>query len=115
MTHTDAIHDKTRKALEKSIRHWGKNIAAETPEQADVSSSTCALCNKFLTYIDGHRNCSDCPVANFTGQSRCKGSPYEEAARRLHTWRNERTQAARDAWRKAAQVELDFLTTLYED
>ena len=99
---------ETREALEKSIEHWRQNVAAETPDDVDTSSSACALCRAFAS-----QGCHGCPVAEFTGKPACARTPYSEADSRLARWESYQDyEKARDAWRVAAQAELDFLISL---
>ena len=95
-------------ALKASIRHWKKNIAAKTPDDANIGSKNCALCQAFF-----RNECFGCPVSASTRRFACRGTPYVNAARAGIDWfYYPDSTKARDAWRKAAQAELDFLRSL---
>ena len=96
-----------------SIAHWERNVAAETPEEASVRGADCALCRVFA-----NKNCvsccEGCPIAQNTGGNFCFcfNTPYYPARDALDAWRDNPTDATRDAWRAAAQAMLDFLKEL---
>lgn len=98
-------------ALEASILHWQENVAAEWPEDVRMGQASCALCSLFFDQC-----CEGCPVMRRTGysNSRCSGTPYIGASYALFVWRETRSDAARDDFRKRAQVEVDFLISLRE-
>lgn len=99
---------KTREALEASIKHWEENVAAETPNDANTGWRACALCNLFF-----FKGCDECPVVDWSGERACKETPYLSALHALRLWRNDASDIdRRDAWRTAAQAELDFLISL---
>ena len=100
----------TKETLEASIKHWQENVAAETPGDASVSDGDCALCNAY-------QQCAECPVKKYTMAPYCTGTPYYDAAYALSEWscavlKGCNGQREREAWRKAAQAELDFLISL---
>lgn len=98
---------RTADALELSIAHWERNVAAETPDDASVSAKCCALCITFRP------TCAGCPVKDETGQTDCEDSPYEQAFERFILWMDhDRSAHHLLAWRAAAQCELDFLKGL---
>ena len=103
---------RTADALEASITHWQENIAAETPEAINVYNDGCALCALFLPESEEEENCIGCPVFARTGRHGCWGTPWSRARDSLERWKN--YPEARDAWRRAAHAELDFLISLRE-
>ncbi len=99
------MDDRTRAALEESIKHWEENAAAETPEGVSTGAENCPLC-----YLFFDANCQGCPVRRKTGEAACTGSPYNEAYFALHDWAKD--GKSRDIYRMAAQAEVDFLRSL---
>lgn len=100
----------TLTALKASIRHWEENVAAETPGKVKLGSRDCALCRAFQTWSRGQTsNCAGCPVAAKTGQHGCEGTPYRDAVFAHDKWDD---AGDKNAWRTAAQAELDFLRSL---
>jgi hypothetical protein len=94
------MDDRTKEALEGSIRKW-QDIVAGTG--VDEGSDNCPLCWLFIS-----NECKGCPVSTFTGRSRCHGTPYED-------WNaaNENDGLAHTAeFKELAQKELDFLISL---
>lgn len=121
-----AMNKEAATALEASIKHWERNVQAETPEDASTAAQDCALCQVYDPMLGA--NCIGCPVMRHTGLARCGGTPYRDAfgwrkewlqrsftgglratPSRLHLW-----ETAREGWREAAQAELDFLKSLRE-
>lgn len=106
----DVMDAKTAEALEKSIKHWEENVAAEAPSDAVVGSRACALCVVFSSY--GPRGfCDGCPVRTFTGREVCDETPYGMADDAYWQWKS-RGNSHREAWRVAARAELEFLKSL---
>lgn len=105
---------KTAEALESSILHWQDNVAAERPLDASTSAEDCALCRMF--FRNGMRDaCRGCPVFLKTGKSHCDDTPYDLALPAHENWDDGYGGIAmRDAFRLAAQAELDFLISLRE-
>lgn len=107
---------RTREALEASIKHWQENVAAEEYLRASLRAEDCALCIKFNSHAtdensEGEKtDCIGCPVMERTGIRYCEGSPYGRASRALANWRLHAEN--REAFRAAAQRELDFLISL---
>jgi hypothetical protein len=106
MTATPA---ETLAALGRSIAHWERNVAAETPDQASVYAPDCALCDLFHKF-----ECYDCPVMADTGRAWCSGSPYSAAARSYRRWCDDPTPENHSHWRRLATDELDYLRGLRE-
>lgn len=111
------------KALDASIRHWEENIAAEFPSEASCGSHACALCRLFHTnHAKVSLSCRGCPVFEHTGRAFCSETPYEEAQNARGLWASavsegdtlKEIEAKREAFRKAAQDELDFLKSLQD-
>jgi len=99
---------KTREALEKSIKHWEENRAAERPELASISDRDCALCSRYY-----NRGCKGCPVRQATGQKLCFGSPYKAAADNFIDWRYDpKNKRLRTVFRQWATREINFLKSL---
>ena len=106
------------------LKHWEENLAAETPDQADVSIKHCALCRVFYS-----NDCEGCPVRNKTGVSHCVYSPYDIAHNKLYDWEDmylgnedklylctkKEVLKKRTQWRIAAREELKFLKSLREE
>ena len=100
---------QTLEALKASIRHWRDNVAAEKSDNVRIEAEACALCDRFFRWD----SCTGCPVSRKTGISRCRQTPYGAASNALEFWDDHPDDtAARNAWRAAAQAELDFLISL---
>ena len=99
---------KTREALEASIQHWRDNVSADRVEDSSTGEEACALCKAFADDDD----CQGCPVAEATGRPNCSGSPYYNAYEARCVWNTVNTPVNRDAFRAAAQEELNFLISL---
>lgn len=105
---------KVAEALEKSIRHWRENLAAERPSQASARSDDCALCRMFSTPWNSH-SCVGCPVGEKTGKKQCFDTPYHEARRCLVRWSVVTgSEEVRDSFRGACEREIAFLESLRE-
>lgn len=100
---------RTLTALKASIKHWEENVAAEHPASVTLGIIACALCAEFR-----RNDCNGCPVSVRTRGIACHGTPYGEAQGAYYRWRDDAPadEAAKLAWRKAAQAELDFLKSL---
>jgi len=94
-------------ALEKSIAHWERNAAAQTIENIKLGTDHCALCHAYL-----NNDCQGCPVNARTGQMYCVGSPYNAATMASERLEDNPTPETWEAYRRAAQAELDFLKSL---
>ncbi len=103
---------ETLTALKASIAHWRANVAATEPGEADTGSASCALCLKFNAWLRGGFNCTGCPVVDRTGRHGCIGSPHQAADEALDEWLADESDANEQAFRAAAQAELDFLISL---
>ena len=103
--------ERTRKALEASIQHWRDNLAAETPNEADTSADSCALCGEFAKNL-GRGACQDCPVHERTGVRYCAKTPYVKAYYALERWRFTQSATDRDDFRVWAKAEVELLESL---
>lgn len=61
----------TLKALKGSVRKWERIVDGRG---ADNGTYNCPLCKMFLL---GEMRCAGCPVKEASGQSYCRGTPYE--------------------------------------
>ena len=108
------MDDRTLTALKESIAHWERNVAADTLEDVRLGPGYCSLCGIFKRSFF----CLGCPVSNETHLHNCLGTPYASVADAYILWRDaincgdECGNSYRDAWRLAAQRELDFLRSL---
>ncbi len=106
---------KTAIALEKSIKHWEENLAAETPEDAGITAEDCALCGIYnKDYPPKSSVCIGCPVSEYTGEVGCINTPYNDANIAFIRWRFFHTMTGkhghyRRAFRKFAKQEIKFL------
>src|SRR5271156_2753264 len=109
------MNKETEKALEASIKHWEKNLAAEIPEEASIDGKNCALCNMFFNN-NADDYCIGCPVRLKTGYYGCHRTPYTEAMDAYVEWEeNSSIVNVQTRWRAAAKAELDFLIGLREN
>lgn len=102
-----------REALDGSIAKW-RAIAAGTHKNGGAAD--CPLCQLFNPYQQHQRHmpssesvaagCVGCPVAARTGQSFCRGSPYEEYEN------SEDLPISDETMRGIAERELAFLESL---
>lgn len=113
---TDTMTAQTKaEALETSILLWQENVKAETWGEVRMWVDDCSLCKMFE-----HFNCGGCQVYLRTGLRDCRGSPYDAAYAALREWGHTNPDdkpawlAARDAFRRRAQAEVDFLISLRE-
>lgn len=106
------MDERTREALEASIKHWEHNAKVKRFDDIKIGPKDCALCGLFnrpeTPFID---TCIGCPVYESTLQHACAGSPYDNVDMALLGWERGRKGAAL-AFRQAAQAELDFLISL---
>ncbi len=62
----------SKEALEKSIKHWEKNLEKViNKELLNLSSKNCALCLEYL-----ENNCEKCPIKHKTNMPFCYHTPY---------------------------------------
>jgi hypothetical protein len=96
------MNAKTLRALKESIFHW-KNNETVSYEQAEIGPEYCALCRMFLG--DGNA-CRGCPVFEYTGETGCHGTPYDDIEM------IDDTHDAEDRWPILATREREFLESL---
>lgn len=97
------MDEKTREALEGSIRKWEAIVAGTG---ADHGSDNCPLCQMFAT--NPKLRCVGCPVMAMTGALGCENSPYDELeSHRDHCEADECAEC-----RRLQIAELDFLKSL---
>lgn len=108
------MDQKTRDALEASIKHHEECLAESRPDLIQLGVKSCALCRQFYKYDreNNELNCDGCPVKERTGENGCEGSPYEDAFDLMLTWESSEEEADRDRYRAAEQCEIDFLKSL---
>jgi len=82
-------------ALELSVEKWEFIVAALSAEGSsgdllDNGWYTCGLCMHYGTlYYDGRVDCgTGCPVAVYTGDNYCDGTPYHDYDDAVHTYDN---------------------------
>lgn len=100
----------TAKALEESIAHWKRMKRFKRVGQfqaEDVGVADCALCRLF--WDDG---CVKCPVMEKSGFLLCMGTPFRHASELSSLLENASPPRNWKPWRKAAQIEIDFLEGL---
>lgn len=78
------MRKKTKKALDKSILHWGDNLSkakAGALTLLDISNASCALCDRFYNHTECTRSDGErCPVYLKTELQICRGSPWISVA-----------------------------------
>lgn len=96
---------RTLKALKESIAKWERNAVAVSPHEYLTDKDDCPLCSLFW-----YDHCKGCPVRDRTRQTRCYGTPYDDANMKYRTW--EEGLSTADAARAAARKEVAFLKSL---
>ena len=82
-------------ALTLSVEKWEFIVAALSAEGSggdllDNGGRTCGLCMHYGTsYYDGRVDCAGCPVAVYTNDEFCKGTPYHDYSDAIDTDDNE--------------------------
>jgi hypothetical protein len=98
----------TLEALKASIAKWERNVAAVTPDDVELGYMACPLCTLFWD-----DDCKGCPVAMKTGKVECDSTPYYDAYWAFNNWiLLGSSSVAGEAFRSAAQDEVDFLKSL---
>lgn len=109
------MNDEILTALETSIKHWEENAEAENFYNADLSPSSCALCEKFRLNVS-LKACRGCPIEIKTGRINCAGTPYADASHAYEVWSNDVDESNdpkhRAAFQAAARAEVEFLKSL---
>ena len=106
---------KTLQALKESIAHWERAVA---DKNEPVGVFHCALCRMFNPQSGSDNNwgtsdileedrCIGCPVYEHTERQCCANTPWESIEDELDCCND-----GSEAFRAAAQVELDFLRSL---
>ena len=107
------MNKRTAAALEKSIEHWKRMLALESPENVSFSDmpigQNCALCKLF---VYKNWSCYGCPIEAKTGIGSCGGTPYERAHDAFFSWRD--GSGNRSNWRRQASRMIKFLESLRE-
>ena len=106
------------KELTQSIEHWKRIVSLAKAQDAEGLSKegwyggSCALCQEYACKYA----CAGCPVAEYTGEGACDGSPWHEADASLRAVTNE--GGFPDNWAHAiycTQKELGFLRSLKDE
>lgn len=96
-------------ALRASIAKWRTNALVRHPRDAQIGSSTCALCTLYL-----NNHCIGCPVFE-VASCFCENTPYVEAWNAHARWSAHPHEVSKgDAFRAAALAEAEFLEELLE-
>ena len=113
------MNAEVAKALEESIEHWKRMKRAPLVCRERFESPRADCCPLCLLMQAADGSCSErCPVAARATIGGCNGTPYATA---LSAWwplfRHCGSPIPRDlrVWRKAAQVEIEFLNSLREE
>jgi hypothetical protein len=106
---------QVRTALQGSIQKWTRIVNDPTVFEHGVQD--CPLCELFKDRYeeDDWDECTGCPIAEFTGDECCDGSPYERwnFANSFDDWKSpDRWRANTPEKRKAAKAMLRFLEKL---
>lgn len=103
------IDNKTKKALDDSIKHWQRLLDAYTRRDRRKMiaegwrGKDCPLCAIYVREFE----CSGCPIAADTGEGFCRSTPWTMAALALEN-------SSFDIWNKKHHVkrELSYLKKL---
>jgi hypothetical protein len=100
-----------QQTLLQAIEHWEQNVKAESISKVDTTSQSCPLCGLYL-----RNGCIGCPVNKFTKHTHCDETPYKAAHLAYVAWMgaSEHLTRYKEAFRVAAQAEVDFLKSLVE-
>lgn len=99
-------------ALQESIAYWEENLAKLDWTKLQFGREVCPLCK--LNYL----SCQECPIYLVSGKPDCDNTPFYPAYAAFHNWQKapfenpEVWYNARDRWRSACQVEIDFLRSI---
>lgn len=106
------MDEKTKQALNKSIKHWEENAKAECVKQVSTRAGDCALCVLFMfkNYDKIYDVCKGCPVHKVTGRDYCHRTPYERVISLLRNYRS--IDPVTPKLRAAIEDELLFLKAL---
>ena len=110
------MNAETLAALKASIAKWEKNVRVRKADNVKAGVFECHLCELFNSLETPFgEECVGCPVGAHTGSKFCSGTPYDAALYALRNWDqcdSENIPASRNAFRAAAQAEVDFLRSL---
>jgi hypothetical protein len=74
------MNEDQRKALQASIEHWRENVERHARgEDMKTGSDYCACCVYSEGQVEltgGGDFCSECPIAQYTGEDDCNKTPY---------------------------------------
>ena len=65
--------DTQKETLKASISHWEENAQASEISDIKLGVDNCACCVKYISA----GACKGCPVAQYTGWTFCKTTPYD--------------------------------------
>ena len=113
---------KTKKALKKSIAHWQRLEACTSMRdigKEGIHCLSCALCAMYYRaawgdygYPPDISDCTGCPVAEKTGRSYCKGSPYTKVLPYWFDVESSKSKFNKSKWTALARAERKFLESL---
>lgn len=105
------MDDRTKKALEKSIVKWEKNLVLAkegSVREISLGTTSCPLCNLFYT-----RGCEGCPVKR-KANIYCANTPYDKVIHlkweHLHYFK----PSSLEMLISAIEEEINFLKSLWE-
>ena len=101
--------EQQKKALRGSIRKW-KNISDNKSD--DKGWASCPCCVLWNGEHEHDLNCHGCPIAAFTGEIECNGSPYRawtDGGYYIHTSPSDITEEGINI----AKAEYNFLRAVY--
>lgn len=84
--------------IQQSIEHWERMMLAGETFQESACVGDCALCREYYTLYTETECCAGCPIAEFTGEPHCRGTPYIVIARTKPS-----------EFKQFAKLEVDFL------
>jgi hypothetical protein len=99
------MNRETYDALVASVEKWRRNANVLNKLNARIYAEDCPLCVLLTEKAGDEPDCERCPVMQATGYPNCIGSPWFAACDAYHG-------DTLKAFRKAAQVEADFLAAL---
>ena len=74
------MNEDQRKALQASIKHWRENVERHAKgEEMKTGADYCACCAYSEGQVElagGEEFCSECPIAQYTGEDDCYRTPY---------------------------------------
>lgn len=112
------MDEVTFAALNASIEAWELKLVTKDPRKIKMGRAWCPLCLLFNARgMSDDDTCYGCPVSD-GGNRWCKNTPYDTAATAHRSWlvevlfTTDSVSSARNAWRAAAQAEIDFLRSL---